>query len=73
MTNDYKNRIKAAIVHSARLSKKYKTEICDYDQTAVMVNCTDKEHTEICKKLRCSGIYVEKKKVGIVTNFGFYP
>ena len=72
MTSEYQIRVDLALTHRAKLSSKYKAEICSYDKTALLVYCTDREHSLICKKLQCSGIYAEKKKAGIITNFGCY-
>ena len=72
MTANYQEKTQLAIINQAKLSKKYKTEICSYDKTALLVYCTDKEHTLICEQLQCSGIYLENKKAGIITNFGHY-
>lgn len=55
------------------LSKKHNAVICSYDATAVVLsNISDKQHSELCKKLKCSGIYNDKTKTGILTNFGNY-
>jgi len=72
MTNDYQKKLELAIIHRAKLSKKHNVEICSYDKTALLVYCTDKEHSSICEHLQCSGIYLEQKKAGIITNFGYY-
>ena len=72
MENDYQERVELAKTYYAKFSKKYKVEICSYDKTALLVYCTDEEHSSICKQLQCSGIYVVQKKAGIITNFGYY-
>lgn len=56
-----------------QLAKKYKAEICNFDKTAIVVSgITDKQLTDLCCMLKCSGIYREEKKKGIITNFGGY-
>lgn len=56
-----------------QLSSRYKTAICNFDPTAVMViGITDNQHSELCKKLKCSGHYSEKSETGFLTNFGEY-
>jgi len=72
MASDYQEKVELVIIYHAELSKKYKVEICSYDKTALLVYCTDKEHSSICKQLQCSGIYAEQKEAGIITNFGYY-
>lgn len=69
----YNNKkIQARIVCNT-LSKKYSAVICSYDATAVVVSdISDKQYSELCRKLGCSGIYNEKAKRGIITNFGEY-
>ena len=68
----YNQQIETALLHRVTLSKKYKVEVSHYDKTALVVYCTDKEHTLICKQLKCSGIYSEILNAGIITNFGVY-
>lgn len=69
----YNERAEMARTVCSELSPKYKVNICSYDATAVEVhNITDKQHSELCKKLRCSGHYSEITQKGYLTNFGKY-
>ena len=69
---NHQQRVETAIIHHAILSEKYRVDLCTYDETALSLICTEKELGLICKQLKCSGIYAEKTKVGIITNFGYY-
>jgi len=69
---NYQNRVEAVLVNRAILAQKYRVENCIYDKTALTVQCTEKEFERICRELKCSGIYSEKAKTAIVTNFGYY-
>jgi aromatic ring-cleaving dioxygenase len=66
----YSRRIEAAERNRVLLSGKYEVEICPYDRTVLTVVCTEKQLDAICRQLQCSGIYSERKGVGIITNFG---
>lgn len=67
------NKREQARIICIQLAKKYKASICDFDKTAIAVSdITDKQHTDICRKLQCSGIYQEATQRGIITNFGEY-
>jgi len=70
---NYNQRIKDAQSHHAILSKEYEVEICKFDKTALFVHCTEKHFDLICKRLKCSGIYREELRKGVITNFGYYP
>ena len=65
-------RIEEAKRHHAILATRYKVESCRFDKTALFVHCTEKHFDLICKELRCSGIYREELRKGIITNFGYY-
>jgi hypothetical protein len=68
----YSQRIEVAEINRALFSKKYETTICPYDRTALMFACSEKQFDTICREQHCSGIYSEKKGVGIITNFEEY-
>jgi phage-related protein len=72
MNNEYKKRLDAAIIYRAILSEKYRVDFCPYDKTALVVGCTENELALICRELKCSGIYSDILKRGIITNFGYY-
>ena len=69
----YKQKVRTAEYIRCYLASKYKISICDFDLTAVVVSdVSDKQHSELCKKLSCSGTYNEKRREGILLNFGDY-
>ena len=63
-------RIKSALVAKNSLSKLYKVIICDFDKTALMVHCTEKQFYKISAEYKCSGHYSSVSKAAILTNFG---
>lgn len=69
---DYTQRIEEAIRCCTVLAKRYEVEICRYDKTAIIIYCTGKHFDLVCNELKCSGIYREELRKGIITNFGYY-
>ncbi len=69
----YNKRVATTQAVCARLAEEYNASICSFDRTAIAIKgMTDKQHTELCKKLHCSGHYSEKSQTGFLTNFGEY-
>lgn len=65
-------RVRNTIAVKGILFKKYKVSICDFDETALQVHCTEKQFHSICEEHGCSGHYSYKLNVAFITNFGFY-
>lgn len=68
----YNQKIQDALTVKGILSGKYNVIVCTYDQTALKVDCTEKQFDLICKEYQCSGIYNDHFKTGIITNFWVY-
>jgi hypothetical protein len=69
----YNQKVRTAEHMRGYLASKYKTSICDFDLTAVVVSdVSGKQHSELCRKLSCSGTYNEERRAGILLNFGEY-
>lgn len=68
----YEQRVRSAIAVKGNLSQKYKVNICDFDETALQVHCTEKQFHSICAEYECSGHYSDKVNAAIITNFGVY-
>lgn len=68
----YGQRIRNTLAVKGILSETYNVSICDFDQTALRVHCTEKQFNSICAKYRCSGYYLDKTGTAIITNFGVY-
>ncbi|WP_281671352.1 hypothetical protein [Rikenella microfusus] len=57
----------------AQLQTKYRVRICEYDHTAIVVSgITEKQLSDLCRRLHCSGMYNDTGRFGIITNFGEY-
>lgn len=57
----------------AQLETRYKVRICEYDHTAIVVSgITEKQLSNLCRRLHCSGMYNDSGQFGIITNFGEY-
>ena len=55
----------------ATLKATYSVSMHPADPTAIQVkNITEKQHVELCKKLKCSGHYSESSKTECLLNFG---
>ena len=68
----YNQKIQDALIVKDFLSKKYKVNVSQFDETALQVHCTEKQFNSICEEYKCSGIFNEKNNTGIITNFGVY-
>lgn len=57
----------------AQLKTRYKVRICEHDRTAIVVSgITEKQLSDLCQRLYCSGMYNDTGRFGIITNFGEY-
>lgn len=57
----------------AQLKTEYQVRICQYDHTAIVVyDITEKQLSDLCRRLHCSGMYNDSGQFGIITNFGEY-
>lgn len=57
----------------ARLKTRYRVRICEDDRTAIVVyGITEKQLSDLCRRLHCSGMYNDTGYFGIITNFGEY-
>lgn len=57
----------------AQLKTEYHVRICQCDHTAIVVyDITEKQLSELCRRLHCSGMYNDSGQFGIITNFGEY-
>ena len=57
----------------AQLKNRYRVRICEYDHTAIVVSdITEKQLSDLCWRLHCSGMYNNTGRFGIITNFGEY-
>ena len=57
----------------AQLETRYRVRICEHDHTAIVVSdITEKQLSALCRRLRCSGMYNDTGRFGIITNFGEY-
>lgn len=57
----------------AQLKTEYQVRICQYDHTAIVVSgITEKQLSDLCRRLHCSGMYNDTGRFGIITNFGEY-
>lgn len=68
----HEQRVRSALTVKSILSQKYKVSICDFDETALQVHCTEKQFHSICAEHGCSGHYSDKINAAIITNFGLY-
>ena len=72
-TERYKLRKEQAQNICALLKSSYNASICEYDPTTVVVaGITDKQHTDLCRELKCSGFYSDETQTGFFTNFSEY-
>lgn len=44
-------------------------EHCELDSLQIVVKCSEKEHSEYCKNLKCSGYYNKRLNQGKLLNF----
>ena len=57
----------------AQLETRYRVRICEHDRTAIVVSgITEKQLSDLCRRLYCSGMYNDTGRFGIITNFGEY-
>lgn len=57
----------------AQLETRYRVRICEHDHTAIVVSgITEKQLSDLCRRLYCSGMYNDTGRFGIITNFGEY-
>ena len=57
----------------AQLETRYRVRICEHDHTAIVVSgITEKQLSDLCRRLYCSVMYYETGRFGIITNFGEY-
>lgn len=57
----------------AQLETRYRVRICEHDHTAIVVSgITEKQLSDLCRGLHCSGMYNDTGRFGIITNFGEY-
>lgn len=55
----------------AQLKARYRVRICEYDHTAIVVSgITEKQLSDLCRRLHCSGMYNDTGRFWIIPNFG---
>lgn len=72
-TQQHNEKTAKAYAVFAQLKTKYRVKICEQDHTAIVVSgITEKQLSDLCRKLHCSGMYNDTGRFGIITNFGEY-